>query len=175
MDLKITKNIDNNIFSTHVTVDALGSEQLSEDEEREVLLNFPVKLAYRNLKFVKNIKINGTVPEIVEDTIVISTNENADESDPGTEEVGEPTVTVTLPPLSNKEIYINEDFDAYYKIDYTKISPSVVDGTVITSKEIAAQAYCLIFAQVVCDEVRRIVDELRKKAPAFEGEQIVSV
>ena len=84
-------------------------------------------------------------------------------------------VTVSLPPLSNKELLIDENFDAYYKIDCTKISPSVLDEKVITTKEIAAQAYCLIFSQVVCDAVREIMAELRKKAPAFEGEQIVSV
>ncbi len=158
MDLKITNNIDNNIFSTHVTVDALGTEQLSEDEERELISNFPVKLAYRNLKFAKNIKINGTVPEI--------TDEEVDNTS---------VVSVSLPALSNKEIFINEEFDAYYKIDYTKISPAVIDGKVITSREIASQAYCLIFSQVICDAVRDIMDELRKKAPAFEGESIVSV
>jgi len=32
MDLKVTNNIDNNIFSTSVTIDAFGSEQLSELE-----------------------------------------------------------------------------------------------------------------------------------------------
>lgn len=158
MDLKITNNIDNNIFSTRITVDALGSEQLSEDEERELISNFPVKLAYRNLKFSKNIKINGTVPEV--------TDEEADDTG---------VVSVTLPALSNKEILIDENFDAYYKIDYTKISPAVVDGEVITSREIAAQAYCLTFSQVICDAVREIIDELRKKAPAFEGEIIISV
>ncbi len=158
MDLKVSNNIDNNIFSTHVTVDALGTEQLSEDEEKELISNFPVKLAYRNLKFTKNIKINGTVPEITED----------DANDTS-------IASVTLPALSNKEIFINEDFDAYYKIDYTKISPSVVDGKVVTSREVAAQAYCLIFSQVICDAVRDIMDELRKKAPAFEGETIISI
>jgi len=158
MDLKITNNIDNNIFSTHVTIDALGTEQLSEDEERELISNFPVKLAYRNIKFSKNIKINGTVPEITND-----------ESNNTT------IVTITLPALSNKEIFINEEFDAYYKIDYTKIPPSIIDGMVITSRELAAQAYCLIFSQAICDEIREIMTELRKKAPAFEGESIISV
>lgn len=158
MDLKVTNNIDNNIFSTLVTVDALGTEQLSEDEERELIANFPVKVAYRNLKFAKNIKINGTVPEI--------TNEEVD---------GTAVVSVTLPALSNKEILIDEKFESYYKIDYTKISPAVINGNVITSREVAAQAYCLIFSQVICDAVRDIMDELRKKAPAFEGETIISV
>lgn len=158
MDLKITNNIDNNIFSTSVTVDAFGSEQLSEMEERELLENFPIKLAYRNLKFTKNIKIDGTVPVI--------TDSEADNTT---------IVTITLPALSNKEITIDENFNAYYKYDYTKISPSVVDEKVLTTKELVAQSYCLIFSQVICDAVREIMDEVRKKAPAFESETIVSV
>lgn len=158
MDLKVTNNIDNNIFSTNVTVDAFGSEQLSELEERELLENFPVKLAYRNLKFTKNIKIDGTVPVI--------TDSEAD---------NETIVAVTLPALSNKELPIDENFDAYYKYDYTKISPSAVDEKVLTTKELVAQSYCLVFAQVVCDAVREIMDEVRKKAPSFEGETIISV
>lgn len=158
MDLKVTNNIDNNIFSTCVTVDAFGSEQLSEDEERELLENFPVKLAYRNLKFTKNIKIDGTVPVITE-----------------TEADNETIVTVALPALSNKEITIDETFNAYYKFDYTKVSPSSVDKKVLTTKELVAQSYCLIFAQVVCDAVKEIMDAVREKAPAFEGETIVSV
>lgn len=158
MDLKITNNIDNNIFSTSVTVDAFGSEQLSELEEKELLENFPVKLAYRNLKFSKNVKIEGTIPTIT-----------ADEPD------GNSTVSLTLPALSNKEILIDENFNAYYKIDYTKISPSVVDENVLVTKELVAQAYCLIFSEVVCEAVKKIMDEVRLKAPAFEGETIISV
>ena len=158
MDLKVTNNIDNNIFSTSVTIDAFGSEQLSELEERELLENFPVKLAYRNLKFTKNVKIDGTVP-------VIADNEADNEA----------IVTVTLPALSNKELPIDENFDAHYKYDYTKISPSAVDEKVLTTKELVAQSYCLIFAQFVCDAMREIMNEVRKKAPAFEGETIISV
>lgn len=157
MDLKITKNIDANVFSTNIVFDAFGSEQLSESEEKSLIENFPVKLAYRNLKFTKNVRIDGTVPEITD------------------EEDGEKVVSVTLPPLSNKEIPIDENFNAYYKIDYTKVPLSAVDDNVLTTKELVAQAYCLIFAQVVCDAVKDIMDEVRKKAPAFEGETIVSV
>lgn len=163
MDLKITNNIDNNIFSTNVTVDAYGTDQLSEDEEKELLLNFPVKLAYRNLTFSRNIKIEGSVPVITETEPDI-----ADGDSNG-------VVKVTLPPLSNKEIQIGDDFNAYYKIDYTKIPSGLIDGTVIKTKEIMAQAYCEIFADVVCKSVQEIMTEVRKKAPAFEGETIVSV
>ncbi len=163
MDLKVTKNIDNNIFSTSITIDAYGTEQLSEVEEKDILLNFPVKLAYRNLTFSRNIKIEGSVPVITE-------------TEPGvTDGVSNGIVKITLPPLSNKEILIDDDFNAYYKIDYTKIQSGLIDGTIITSKEIMAQAYCEIFADVVCKAISDIMIEVRKKAPAFEGESIISV
>lgn len=163
MDLKVTKNIDNNIFSVNITVDAYGTEQLSEIEEKDILLNFPVKLAYRNLTFSRNIKIEGSVPAITD-------------TEPATTDgVSNGIVKITLPPLSNKEIQINDDFDAYYKVDYTKIPSGLIDGTVIKTKEIMAQVYCEIFSDVVCKAVQEIMTEVRKKAPAFEGEQIVSV
>lgn len=163
MDLKVTKNIDNNIFSTSITIDAYGTEQLSEMEERELISNFPVKLAYRNLTFSRNIKMEGSVP-------VITDTEPAT-----TDDVSNCIVKVTLPPLSNKEIQIGDDFNAYYKIDYTKIPSGLIDGTIIKTKEILAQTYCEIFADVVCKAVQEIMTEVRKKAPAFEGETIVSV
>lgn len=108
MDLKITKNIDNNIFSVSITIDAYGNEQLSELEEKELLENFPVKLSYRNLTFSRNIKIEGSVPVI--------TNTEPDTTD----EESNGVIKVTLPPLSNKEILIDDNFNAYYKVDYTR-------------------------------------------------------
>lgn len=163
MDLKVKKDIDNNIFSVSITVDAYGTDQLSEDEEKELLLNFPVKLAYRNLMFSRNIKLEGAIPVITE-------------TEPATTDgVSNGVVKVTLPPLSNKEIQIGDDFNAYYKVDYAKIPSGLIDGTIIKTKEIMAQAYCEIFSDVVCKSVQEIMTEVRKKAPAFEGEQIVSV
>lgn len=163
MDLRVKKDIDHNIFSSTVTIDAYGTEQFSEDEEKELLLNFPVKLAYRNLVFSRNIKIEGTIPVITE-------------AEPATTDgVSNGIVKVTLPPLSNKEIQIDDNFNAYYKIDYTKIPSGLIDGSIIKTKEIMAQAYCEIFADVVCKAVQEIMIEVRKKAPAFEGETIVSV
>lgn len=158
MDLKVTNNIDNNIFSTNVTVDAFGTEQLSELEEKNLLENFPVKLAYRNLTFSKRVKIVGSVPEIGAD-----------------DENGENVITVTIPALSNKEIPIDGNFNAYYKVDYTKIPLSAVDKKVLTNREMVAQAYCLVFSNVICNEVKRIMGEIRVKAPAFEGETVVPV
>ena len=158
MYLKIKNDIENNIFSTSITVDSFGTEQLSEDEEQELLRDFPSKLSYRSLVFSKRIRLEGTVPVIVDDN---------DES--------EDTVLVKLPALSNKEILIDSNFEALYKIDINKIVPAAVDDEVLTSKELVAQAYCTIFSSVVCEAVQKIMDALRAKAPSFTSEVIIGV
>lgn len=158
MYLKIKNDIENNIFSTSITVDSFGTEQLSEDEEQELLRDFPTKLSYRNLVFSKKVKLEGTVPVVV-----------ADDTE------GEDVVTVKLPALSNKEILIDGDFEALYKIDINKIVPIAVDDKVLTSKELVAQAYCTVFSAVVCEAVRDIMNVLRAKAPSFTSETIVGV
>lgn len=157
MDLQIKHDIEKNVFSTVITIAGLGTEVFSEDEEREMLKNFPSKVIYRNLNFSKNIVINGTVPEVTDD------------------EANDSIVTVTLPPLSNKEILLDEDFSAEYRIDINKIPNSVLDETVLTTKELAAQSYCAIYDKVICDAVTEIMENIRSKAPAFEGETIINI
>lgn len=157
MDLCIKHDIENNVFSTVITIAGLGTETFSEDEEREILKNFPSKISYRNLNFTKNISINGTVPEVTDD------------------EISDSVVAVTLPPLSNKEILINDDFKAEYKIDIKKVPNSAVDENVLTTKELVAHAYCVIYDSVICDAISEIMESIRSKTPAFEGENIVNV
>lgn len=157
MYLKYVHDIENNVFSTVITIDSLGTEQLSEDEEREMLRDFPSKVAYRNLVFSKNVTLNGTVPEVTES------------------EVSDSVVAVTLPTLSNKELLLDKDFEAVYRVDVNKIASSAVDTNVLTTKELVAQAYCLVFDKVITEAISEIMTEIRKKAPAFSGETIESV
>jgi hypothetical protein len=157
MYLKFANDIENNVFITEITIDALGTDQLSEDEEREILRDFPSKIAYRNLVFTKNVKINGTVPEVTDD------------------EIGEGVISVSLPTLSNKEILLDKDFKAVYKVDINKIPNAVIDSDVLTTKELVAQAYCAVFDAVIKEAVEKIMIEIRAKAPSFSGETIVSV
>lgn len=157
MYLKFAHDIENNIFTTEVTIDALGTEQLSEDEEREILKDFPSKVTYRNLVFTKNITINGSVPEVTDD------------------DVGEGVISVSLPTLSNKEILLDKDFKAVYKVDINKIPNAAIDGSVLKTKELVAQAYCAIFDAVIKEAISAIMTDIRAKAPSFSGEKIESV
>lgn len=158
MDLKITHDIENNVFSTVITVDGFGTEQLSEDEEKELLEDFPSKIAYKNLYFTKYIKMNGSVPEVIDE------NEGDGSG-----------IIVSIPPLSNREIVIDKDFNANYKIDINKMPNTALDSEVLKTKELVAQAYCAIYDAVIVDAVKSIMDNIRTKAPSFSGEKIVSV
>lgn len=157
MELKIKHEIDNNIFQTNITVESLGTEQLSEDEEADLLSDFPTKIAYRNLTFTKNVTMSGKAPVVT------------------TDEVGESVVSVTLPTLSNKEILIDKDFAASYKIDSGKIVASAIDEAVLTTKELVAQAYCAVFDAVICDALRVEMAAIREKAPAFAKEDLINI
>ena len=156
MYLKVVNDIENNIFSTKITVDGFGTDSISEDEEKEMIANFPTKIAYKNLTFTKNVKLDGNEVVVTD------------------EEVGDEVVSVTLPVFSNKEIVIDEKFEAYYKVDSKKI-PSGQLNTVLNTPELLSAAYCVIFTTVVKDAVEESLDTIRTKAPAFEGETIYTV
>lgn len=170
MYLGVKRDIENNVFFIDIKVDSFGTDQLSEDEERELTHDFPTKVAYRNLTFTRNVKLNGAVPEITEEKPgVVEGDSEADG------QVSNGVVTVTLPPLSNREVVVNEDFHVEYKIDTAKISGSAVDDTVLTTKELVAQAYCLVFESVIVDAVSSIMDSLRSRAVGFTREELVNV
>lgn len=156
MDILVNKNIDSNIFSVELTVDAFGNEQFSDDEERELVSNFPTKIAYRNLVFEANVKMDGNVVVVTDD------------------DTGDDVVHVKIPPLSNKEIMIDENFNAIYKVDCSKIT-NAEKNDVLNTRELVAQAYCVVFANTVLDKVADVMNELRSKAPSFEGNDIVRV
>lgn len=84
-------------------------------------------------------------------------------------------VNVVIPPLSNKEIVLDENFEVVYKVDVNKIAGTAIDNTVLTTKELVAQAYCLIFDEVIRAAIENIMIQLRAKSPTFTGENIVSV
>lgn len=170
MYLGVKRDIENNVFFIDIKVDSFGTDQLSEDEERELTHDFPTKVAYRNLTFTRNVKLNGAVPEITEEKPGVVEGDSETDG-----QVSNGVVTVTLPPLSNREVVVNEDFHVEYKIDTAKISGSAVDDTVLTTKELVAQAYCLVFESVIVDAVSSIMDSLRSRAVGFTREELVNV
>lgn len=155
MQLLITKDIKNNEFSMKITIDSFGTNTLTWEDEVELLENFPTKIAYRNLSFTRKIKVENSIPIIAEDT-----DANA--------------ISVTLPALSNKELILDKDFEALYVVNSERITISALNE-ILTTKELVAQAYCIVFGDVICNAVADAMATIRQKAPAFEGTNIIEV
>lgn len=148
MKIKPIKKIENNVCSIEIKVTSLGNNNLTEDEERELLANFPKKVVYKDLNFEKKVKVDGK--NVVVDDVA-----------------GTDTITLSL---VNKEFTLDENMNITYSVDASKISAS--EKTVnLTSIELVAMAKVVVFEAVIIEEIKRLLDEVRAISNDFETEE----
>ncbi|MBQ4523350.1 MAG: hypothetical protein IJA10_10440 [Lachnospiraceae bacterium] len=147
MNLLITNDIDDNVFSTTISVKEMGSSELTNEQEIAICKDFPRKVIFKNLDFTGKFSVVDNAP--------VLTNGNDDEE-----------VTLTL---TNQEISVDENFVATYRTDMKKVADSEL-GAILNTKELVCQARCLLFTSVVKAELKRILDDIREKATSFTGE-----
>lgn len=147
MNLLITNDIEDNVFSTVISVKEMGSSELTSEQEISICKDFPSKVIFKNLEFKGKFSV-------VDDTPVLTNGENDEE------------VALTL---TNQEIPIDENFIATYKTDMKKVSDAEI-GAILNTKELICQARCILFASVIKTELKRILDDIRAKATSFTGE-----
>lgn len=147
MNLLVTNDIENNEFKTTLSVKEMGSSELTEEQEIAICKDFPTKVIFKNLDFKGRFSVVDNAP-------VLSNGEDDEE------------ISIAL---TNQEILVDENFVATYKTDMKKVSDSEV-GTILNTKELICQARCILFASVIKSELKRILDDIRKKATAFTGE-----
>lgn len=146
MNITTTNDITNGTFSTVITVTSFGADTLSAEEELNLLNNYSCKLRYKELNFSKKFKV-------VDGELTVTEDEDG--------------VLVEIS-VSDIAIPINKNFKAEYKIALNKIQDDEI-GDVLTSKEMVCEAKCKLFASVVKEELKRIVEEIRNKSTSFEG------
>ena len=152
MKINQTNKIENNIVSTEITIEALGTTDLTPEKELEILHNFTRKIEYSKIDFTANMKIgeNG-IPEIVEE-----------------EPDGATIAKVTLDDLINKTYPLDEKLNIAFAIDANKIDASKLDEHVFTTKEVLAQALVILFATKIKEDIAEKLAEIRKLNSEFE-------
>lgn len=146
MNITTTNEITNGVFSTVITVSSFGADTLSSEEELNLLNNYSCKIRYKDLDFSGKFKV-------VDGELTLTEDEDA--------------ALVELA-VSDIAIPVNKNFKAEYKIALNKIQDDEVTGE-LTSKEMVCEAKCKLFASVVKEELKRIVEEIRSKSTSFEG------
>jgi len=151
MILAISRNVEENVFDTRIKCAAYGTQGMTEEQEKEMLMDYVTELEYKNIEFVGKYSVkNGNV---------------AADADAGEE--------VSLN-LNNLKIRINEDFDVHYSVNSNKISDKAI-GTILNTKELVAQAQCILFEDKIQAEVLKLLEATRAKVNTFEGNSEVTL
>lgn len=146
MNITTTNDITNGVFSTVITIASFGADTLSSEEELNLLNNYSCKLRYKDLNFTGKFKI-------VDGELTMTEDEDG-------AEVEIAVADITIP--------VNKSFKAEYKISLSKVQDTEI-GDILTTKEMICEAKCKLFAEVVKDGLKAILEEIRSKSTGFEG------
>ncbi len=154
MKLNIKKSIENNIVTVDISVAELGTTSSVQDEERNLLADFPRSVKYSDINFVGNMKADSSTGDPV------VTTDDAD---------GTNIVEVSLKDIINKEYPIQEDMNIVFSIDVTKIPDSELNDVMDTVEKLG-KAKAELFATRIHEEIGKKLAELRSLNTKFEGE-----
>lgn len=150
----IQKNtIENDIVSVDITVDILGTADLTENQELELLHNYNKIIEFNKISFKGNMKIENNIPVVTEDA--------AD---------GSSIVEVSISDVINQQIVVDENLHISFSRDITKFPDSELSD-VFDKKEILGQAKCILFATRIKEAIAEKLGEIRALSNTFEGEE----
>lgn len=151
MNLTITRGIENNKFTTLVAFKEYGGVGMTAEDEMALLQNYPIVLTYGDITFSD--KFN-----------VVAGNVEQDSS------LGE---TVTLI-LSERKTPVTEAFQVKYEVNANQILDSEI-GTLLTTKELVAQAKCILFEMKIKDRISALLAIAKTKNSSFEIDSPIDV
>ena len=144
-------DVKNDIVSIDISVQMLGTADLTAEQEEELITNYNKIIEYNKIQFKGNIKINADgVPEVTED-VVDGTN----------------VVELEIKDIINERKIVNKDIKFNFERDVTKYPDSVLND-VLNKKEIYAQAECVLFATRIKEALEEKLAEIRALNNKFE-------
>lgn len=146
-------NVENDIVSVDISVQMLGTADLTAEQEKELISNYNKVIEYNKIQFKGNIKLNSDgVPEVTEDSVD-----------------GTTVVELEIKDIINERKIVNEDISFHFERDVTKYPDSVLND-VLNKKEIYAQAECVLFATRIKEALEEKLAEIRALNNKFETE-----
>lgn len=153
MRLLPTREIENNVFKTVITVAEMGSAIMTAEEETEVLKNFPQILKYKDITFTATFKVENGVPTISTDS---------------------GSVSVSLD-LNNIETLLSPEMKFVFTSDANKILASEIDDAVLTTSQLVSQAKCILFENKVIEKITELLTKAKGNINTFEDTTEVTI
>lgn len=156
MKFNVEKNIDNNIVSATISVTSLGSNTLTEEQERNLITDFPRNVEFANISFSANMKMGADNLPII-----------ADDSDVDSQ-------LVEINELVNQIIPIDEDFTAKLSLNVKKVKTDEL-GDIFKTPESVCKAKVSLFYLKIKEEIIKLIEEMRTINDDFETDDEFSV
>lgn len=152
MKINREQKLQDGVYSVSLKFGEYGRQELTSEKEKEIIENFGVKIAYKDIEFKGNFKVEKG---------------NVIESD----QVSDDEVKLAL---NNVEIPLNENLLINYSVKVDSINESML-GTHLDTKEKVAAAMCVLFRSKVEKEITKRIEEAIAKTNDFEKEEMVTL
>lgn len=147
MNFKVDRSIENNVFKVNIIFDSFGSDDLTMENEEELLKKYGTPL----------IDVGGKPLEAkltyTEDKGVKVTDEESAEK-----------LTMVL---NSKKIKVDETFVATYAIDANSIRKEDLTDT-FDSKLKLAEAKCVLFEHTIRNRINTAMESIKSRVSNFE-------
>lgn len=153
MKINQKNTIENDIVGIDISVEVLGTADLTSEQELELLHNYNKMIEFNKIKFTGNMKIENNVPMVTEDPID-----------------GTNVVEITIPDVINEQFIIDEDLHITFSRDVTKFPESELND-VFSKREMLGQAKAILFATRIKEAISEKLAEIRALSNTFEGEE----
>lgn len=145
MNLTITRDITNELFTTTIQVTSLGSTDITPIEEENLLGDYPINLDFQNITFTGKFNVSTVGNNVIVD-----------------ETAGE-TITLSTP---RRILAVNKDLIITYSISKVQILPSEVQ-TKLSTAELVCQAKILLFENCIKTQLQTLMTNLKAKKNDF--------
>lgn len=153
MKINQKNTIENDVVGVDITVDVLGTADLTENQELELLHNYNKLIEFNKISFKGNMKIENNIPVLTDDAVD-----------------GTSVVEVTISDVINQQIIVDENLHVTFSRDVTKFPDSELND-VFDKKEILGQAKCVLFATRIKEAIAEKLGEIRALSNTFECEE----
>ena len=153
MKINQKNTIENDNVGVDITVDVLGTADLTAEQELELLHNYNKMIEFNKISFKGNMRINNNLPVVTDDPID-----------------GTNVVEVVINDIINEQIIVDENLHITFSRDVTKFPESELND-VFSKREMLGQAKVILFATRIKEAITEKLAEIRDLSNTFEGEE----
>lgn len=153
MKINQKNTIENDNVGVDITVDVLGTADLTAEQELELLHNYNKMIEFNKISFKGNMKVVNNLPVVTDGPVD-----------------GTSVVEVVINDIINEQIIVDENLHITFSRDVTKFPESELND-VFSKREMLGQAKVILFATRIKEAITEKLAEIRDLSNTFEGEE----